>query len=502
MNDAAGNASGFLLASLIYWVVIKILVLLLSLGHAQEGYQYGTTNPLGLMMIAFVVIKFLNTLHTGYEYRQKAYEQEMKMALKSANKTGSYTPPTGFCNFFFSVSSRLDRYSSGFSEAAMKFCLGYLTLFILRQLEFQWQYDELAHDRLRCANGFTAFTPNYPEVEDLHAIFVMSPVGKFGFAVLTMAVCVTKMASDKHDMLIRHSQKILMEELHEVVRRHKQASKVLAQAEQWEDEEENLIVKLQKLHADHDDLGEIAEEKDRHLVQLHSQHERRLHKVAGYLTQNMRDLNQHHGLIKARIQKNTYWHCFLDNQADFFGVICGLSMEGVCEATISYVASCSFLHDKDACAKAACNEETELTTAQRKLIVQFIAAFLITGLTVAWMWASTKIGMAKEVERPPEIDLSEDVAEEDEDAVATEYREEGDTSLNADINLVEGCYTCQSHFMDDAIFCRKCGTKRPSKKMAFAKEDANHDGVVDEEEAAAAHLMTMGIEAAGTVGAV
>ena len=33
----------------------------------------------GLMMIAFVVIKFLNTLHTGYEYRQKAYEQEMKM---------------------------------------------------------------------------------------------------------------------------------------------------------------------------------------------------------------------------------------------------------------------------------------------------------------------------------------------------------------------------------------------------------------------------------------
>ena len=38
--------------------------------------------------------------------------------------------------------------------------------------------------------------------------------------------------------------------------------------------------------------------------------------------------------------------------------------------------------------------------------------------------------------------------------------------------------------------------------QAFAKEDANHDGVVDEEEAAAAHLMTMGIEAAGTVGAV
>ena len=37
-------------------------------------------------------------------------------------------------------------------------------------------------------------------------------------------------------------------------------------------------------------------------------------------------------ILQARIAANKYWEYFLENQADFFGVIIGLSMEGVFEA--------------------------------------------------------------------------------------------------------------------------------------------------------------------------
>ena len=50
-------------------------------------------------------------------------------------------------------------------------------------------------DRLRCATGFTAFTPNYPGApEKLSTIFAMTPYSNFGLATLVLAVFLTKLA--------------------------------------------------------------------------------------------------------------------------------------------------------------------------------------------------------------------------------------------------------------------------------------------------------------------
>ena len=97
----------------------------------------------------------------------------------------------------------LSKYTHGFGQTVQAFSVGYLIYMLWMQVQFQVGKSQAALDQLRCSNGFTAFTPNYPEAESLSAIFDPHPLSPFGMCILISLLCVYTIALDTQDMASR-----------------------------------------------------------------------------------------------------------------------------------------------------------------------------------------------------------------------------------------------------------------------------------------------------------
>merc|ERR1712048_254846 len=133
----------------------------------MNNVQFGTTSP-ALLLVATVVFTYLLlTLSTTVELSQHS---------------------------LLNLPKFLEKYSHGFPDTVQKFSIGYFVYFLWLQVEFQagWSQDGL--NKLRCVSGFTAFTPNFPEDEEIASVFTQTPFSRFGMAMLITGICVTILA--------------------------------------------------------------------------------------------------------------------------------------------------------------------------------------------------------------------------------------------------------------------------------------------------------------------
>jgi len=96
--------------------------------------------------------------------------------------------------------------------------VGYLVYNLWLQVQFQVAKSQTALDQLRCSNGFTAFTPSYPEAAALGEIFEAQPLSKVGMALLITFFCIYSLAYDKWEIKYRHDRKQIMLELHHLIK--------------------------------------------------------------------------------------------------------------------------------------------------------------------------------------------------------------------------------------------------------------------------------------------
>jgi len=356
INDAAGNASGWLFASLIYWLVVGFAV---QVQPYAINVQYGTTQPV-LLGIAMMVVSYA-VLHVS------TYIEIIVCDEGTPIRTW--------------FDKHLSKYCHGFGQTVQGFSVGYLIYMLWLQVQFQAGKSPAALDQLRCSNGFTAFTPNYPEAESLSAIYSAQPLSPFGMALLMTLLCVYSLAFDTQDMASRCDQKRLMMDLHGLVKRLRQMKHTCAKLEEMDEgldedieEAEQAIAKIRPAKGwfDLENKQKVNVKKNR-LSALQG-NEKAVEFMISHLQGAQEDLKSHQDLIKKRVLANHYAENYLDNKKDAFAVVIGLAMEGVFEASTAYIASCEFMHPGNECGIKQCNAESNLHKASRTTIVDFIAA--------------------------------------------------------------------------------------------------------------------------------
>ena len=109
-----------------------------------------------------------------------------------------------------------------------------------------------------------------------------------------------------------------------------------------------------------------------------------------------------------QVIQHTFKKEFLNNKAEAFAVIIGLSLEGVMEATTEYLAGCHFLHNTPE-GLAQCNAQTALQKSTRQFIVDLTAAVGVLLIAVLGQAVLIRYGFIDpDEEEEEEEDLSDD----------------------------------------------------------------------------------------------
>jgi hypothetical protein len=318
-----------------------------------------------------------------------------------------------------------------YTTTVMKFMIGYYILFLWTQVLFQAGRSGNELERVRCTNGFTAFTPNFPEQNALSDIFAPSVLSKFGTAILLTVIAVSSLAYDKMMAKDRMERKVLMHDLHVVIKRIRQEDKLLKRFQyvdtELHHEQEEKAKAHQAIIEEHEGIHDIKyeteeaqQEHESELWELRMGDKREsLSKMIVHIAaQAHTDLKSHAKLLKKQVDENRYSAAWLDNKAEALGVAIGLALEGVIESTTDEISSCDFLHAAGSCALAQCKADSELLTACRVLLVNFIAASAMLSLVLLFHYVMTTFGfesMKEEEEEHPNLGDESSSDDDDED---------------------------------------------------------------------------------------
>eukprot|EP00656_Telonema_subtile_P025981 TRINITY_DN2799_c0_g1_i1.p1 TRINITY_DN2799_c0_g1~~TRINITY_DN2799_c0_g1_i1.p1 ORF type:complete len:986 (+),score=277.36 TRINITY_DN2799_c0_g1_i1:93-3050(+) len=429
VNDAAGNATGWLLAHFISWVVVGLVT---KLSPYHNNLQYGTTQPLTLLVLVWVLSNFLNwvfsTIEVWNNHREAAcndivLKKELEKAEHHLSTAMVLDPPD-----YDLIERRqrqlakaklrcekdvkgkfekfLDKYSKGYLGTVTAWMLGYLVYTLLELTAFLTSHSQAELDRLRCSTGFTAFTPNYPGKLQMEDIFAMTPFSKFGVACMVLAVFLTKLAFAHYDMDVRETKKILMSEMHDLVCANRKLKRKVNLFKHLEHIEESVAEDLEAKYVANmaaSPRGMNSEETlDRALLALRRTHQMHLETVVNTLIEDEEKLREHQKLCKHRVSANTFMEEFRRNEKDYFAVTIGLAFEAVIDAVTEWQANCQGL---------GCSDKSPLAQAKRMLLADFVAAlaFMIFFIISLIVLGKLGFGEAEDEEEEVEEDTHEEV---------------------------------------------------------------------------------------------
>jgi len=88
----------------------------------------------------------------------------------------------------------LQEYYLGVGAVYSKFMIAWFIFHMWKKIQYQFVATRGEMNQLRCQNGFTAFTPNYPEPESFEAVFYPSILSDLGSQVFLSCVFFTYLA--------------------------------------------------------------------------------------------------------------------------------------------------------------------------------------------------------------------------------------------------------------------------------------------------------------------
>lgn len=302
----------------------------------------------------------------------------------------------------------------------MAWMLGYLVYNLTQLVVFLAGRSPTELDRMRCATGFTAYTPNYPEGQDMGQIFATTPYSPLGVALLVTAVFLTRLSCASYNMVNRAEKKRLMTQLHRLIRKNRllhQRINVYHLSKTSPDQA--------RIHARAPDRDKLAEDRvdldkvDRAIKELQEQENDHLDTILAMLSERDEELKVHQNLVTARIKANLFMELLRENERDYYAIAIGLSFETVIDAVTEYCASCKFSHSVGSPDYESCMKDSPLDVSLRVLLSDFIGAigFLVVIVTVIKLVHHFNLNAVHEHEHHPD---AESDSSTDEDAAAEE----------------------------------------------------------------------------------
>jgi len=306
----------------------------------------------------------------------------------------------------------IDKHSKGFFPTMVAWMLGYLVYNLLQLIAFLAARSPTELDRMRCATGFTAYTPNYPEGQNLYQIFALTPFSPFGVATLVTAVLITKLSHAKFNMCTRVEKKKLMFKLHRLINRnrlvHYRRRKIA--------EKRNGVSAGGKPRAFKTSEIKINTRKvDLAIVELGDQPNDHLETIMDALTEKDEDLRTHAVLVKARINANLFMEILRANEADYYAIAIGLSFETVIDAVTEYWSSCEFSHNQGSPEYIACTNDSPLEVSLRVVLSDFIAAMGFLVVIIALIATFERFGLNAEHEKEEKEEKADSDSSSDEE---------------------------------------------------------------------------------------
>ena len=227
-------------------------------------------------------------------------------------------------------------------------------------------------DHLRCSNGFTAFTPSYPTGSSIDQIFAFTPYSKFGVVLVVLAVFLTQLTYARLQLAVVGERKRMMEEMSDMIHHSRDLQRHMKKCMDIEETvAENLEAEL-----DHKGESLTKEERlDKAVLKLRREQKEHLTHIIEYMDQDEAHMKRHLRLLKSRVENNQFIVEYNENQAEYYGIVIGLSFELVIDALTEYWSSCDFLHSQGSDSFKECLEDNPLQKAQRVLVADFVGAF-------------------------------------------------------------------------------------------------------------------------------
>ena len=311
VNDAAGNASGWLVARLMSFLLVAIVV---SIQPYHNDLQYGTTQPALILIITGAFSVGLNYIFTVIEVRNvHRLRSRLKVSGKPRKKKPSDVLAMGANNEdqtakvkeIDKIDKFLDKYASGYIPTVCEWLLGYFTYDNIRLAVFIASKSQSEKDRLRCTDGFTAFTPNYPEADSIHEIMGMTPYSLFGLAIMVLAFFIASLAWARHKQQDRGERKQLMQRLHHLVKTNRRLMLRIKDLKQRDANEQAEIRELEKkLEERNESKHKLARNEKQDLAVLRLlrlEHHDTLDLMVKSMVDSEKELRRQQHLVQARI---------------------------------------------------------------------------------------------------------------------------------------------------------------------------------------------------------